>query len=1799
MNPLIRRKLPASVRNLLTDIGPKEEWTDAEPEAVTRDGILLPSRADASRQEELLTPAKAKEEEEEGGNAGRNVICMLCKIKPSCYTCPRCNLHYCGLPCYQSPDHSVCSEEFYKESVLKELKDMGKTESEGRKKMQEILVGLRQKAERTDGGMESLLKEAGIVSDDADRGEDEATEKVQIGRGELLSGDVDEEAKSTAEEQDLADRLSGLDVDKLSEEELWEILNSKEKETFMNLMKSGALAGLVPLWKPWWEEHSKGGRALVEELNKQEREDSTTVEALNSSKVFSSIQEALDCGETLILSGGYLDKEDHLAPARAVEAVAHIMTGKDGKDATGYCLAALSQLRSVLSHARSSLSKEGEEGEKRQKYFLGSKKCEFFQAWVLDNAHQIRRLALELWTEHGKRESVRDSMEKAKTVVEENLKKGKRRTNRTGPPLSRLYSGALGSRRTGACSRLVSPAASSSCVGPYVVPSVRGYAVVTEKKDEASVAVRSQQAQQFDWALTKLDTSVRRTGRITKTLLLRIFHDICRAGYPSGNQALLLLRSCGSLLPEMPQEERTVLAHRVWEKLQELGAQYDVSHYNALLKVYLQNDFKFSPTDFLAKMEAANVQPNRVTYQRLIAAYCQNGDIEGAGTILGFMKSKDLPITEAVFNSLVTGHARAGDMESAKNILSVMRGAGIEPGPDTYVSLLTAYAEKGDMDSVKKTMEAAESADCGLTDRDIMQVIFALAKAGHHQHTPQMVEYLKQERGYMPDAMNLCLSLITQKQEDTAFDIMKSFLTVQAGGLTSDSPNLGNFFLRHCVNMDTAVEKIMRYCKALQESNLHLSPLVFSVQCALEAKNTGVLEVMKGMKELGVVRSFLPALDHNSFRGSLIQGFRKSDDVESMVKITDLLYKDKRFSKETSNPVDSVSFFLYNLIDSMSEQEVQAQEDKLRSFFIQLQSRNITISLNIYRGIRNVLRSCHVPELIKDVITLVDPKERASIGTAAPRPTGIEFKLQSLEKKLVDLKAENKPISSVLKQTIQTLCAEENLQRALELKQQYEDEMTVGSYVTLISQCCQHGNVEEALNLKRELGRKDSSIVMDASKYIALVKMLSKNDRVDDALDILKEMKEKEVPMSDANVTMLFHVLNAVVTKGGVPVIQQLQDTIFTLGLAKPSANFCSPLITAYLHRNDLPGALEAAMECQKRYKHMPRIHDILVGLVEKGDTDLLQKAMDFMSQERGEMNMLYDLCFAFLQTGRYREARKIIETPGLRARPGRLQWYAEKCISGNQMETLEQMVDMTAKLFECDRDEMYSYILRLCKETYNWEKAEAVWTKMQEENVIPRERTLRLLADILRSNGQEVPFEVPETWYEKAATTQQVKAPATPTIGANMTDYQLRLSALCKKGKAKEAFAMLKKADKIGVQLTPAAYDHLIRALLAEGSVKDAMTVNDMAVSRMPSFELSNLANSLLVISYSKKGETKNALEKLKSMMQVDHVPSRLAITRLAQALGSSGDLAGIQELQSLLKGLGTTMNLSSMLFVNNTAMGHINNGDVESAVELLESFYTSPDSNNDSMSFVFRKVLEQDDDKVLDKFFSHDNVGVSPEPDHHRGLREKPDPQQIHSDRETTTSRCNAVAEQKEVLMSYMTKKAQTPGQVGKIKALLSLIPDFVEKDVVCTYLMKCHALDKDLPSAKALYEQMQKEGMVTDELFLKRLAKLYRDAGEPVPFVEPPMKRDNLVGEWRLFRQSPGGLRCCLLLERGEIEAGVLQVLRRKAERDEFWQSQDDSGGIKKIHPRLLFPPSKSHCFLLMSLSFFYIKLFELKF
>lgn len=67
------------------------------------------------------------------------------------------------------------------------------------------------------------------------------------------------------------------------------------------------------------------------------------------------------------------------------------------------------------------------------------------------------------------------------------------------------------------------------------------------------------------------------------------------------------------------------------------------------------------------------------------------------------------------------------------------------------------------------------------------------------------------------------------------------------------------------------------------------------------------------------------------------------------------------------------------------------------------------------------------------------------------------------------------------------------------------------------------------------------------------------------------------------------------------------------------------------------------------------------------------------------------------------------------------------------------------------------------------------------------------------------------------------------------------------------------------------------------------------------------------------------DALESFKAMLSADRVPSQLAITRLVQALGSSGLVEEIRAVEALTRRLGSSLNLSSMVFVNNTALAHI----------------------------------------------------------------------------------------------------------------------------------------------------------------------------------------------------------------------------------------------------------------------------------
>uniref|UniRef100_A0A0A9ZCR7 Zinc finger HIT domain-containing protein 2 n=2 Tax=Lygus hesperus TaxID=30085 RepID=A0A0A9ZCR7_LYGHE len=140
-----------------------------------------------------------------------NALCQLCKDEIFKYVCPRCNIPYCSVRCYQSQAHSDCSEEFYKENIQEWLKAEG-PDSESKKTMMEML---------------KKFENQNLDEDDLE-----------------TDNDSDDEGS-------LTDRLAEVDLD--DPDEVWDRLLPEERQEFLEMLKNGDVTKLIPEWEPWWE----------------------------------------------------------------------------------------------------------------------------------------------------------------------------------------------------------------------------------------------------------------------------------------------------------------------------------------------------------------------------------------------------------------------------------------------------------------------------------------------------------------------------------------------------------------------------------------------------------------------------------------------------------------------------------------------------------------------------------------------------------------------------------------------------------------------------------------------------------------------------------------------------------------------------------------------------------------------------------------------------------------------------------------------------------------------------------------------------------------------------------------------------------------------------------------------------------------------------------------------------------------------------------------------------------------------------------------------------------------------------------------------------------------------------------------------------------------------------------------------------------------------------------------------------------------------------------------------------------
>eukprot|EP00891_Asterochloris_glomerata_P008977 jgi/Astpho2/8977/fgenesh1_pg.00133_%23_30_t len=210
---------------------------------------------------------------------GDSTTSSRCHQQWARYTCPRCNLRYCSLPCYKEHDQR-CTEGFYRENAVEQLQQTQADPAE-RHRMLQILKRihdqeLEERAQLTD--VDANSEDGSSVLAAQARSQ---AEHLQSGAGEEEGeGEVDdlEVSAALAEKLRLQLEAGGEDVT-IGEEDL----TPGELQDFRRALAAGQLSGLVEPWQPWWltdaavqVQLGPGGTALVAETGGQPPDSAST-----------------------------------------------------------------------------------------------------------------------------------------------------------------------------------------------------------------------------------------------------------------------------------------------------------------------------------------------------------------------------------------------------------------------------------------------------------------------------------------------------------------------------------------------------------------------------------------------------------------------------------------------------------------------------------------------------------------------------------------------------------------------------------------------------------------------------------------------------------------------------------------------------------------------------------------------------------------------------------------------------------------------------------------------------------------------------------------------------------------------------------------------------------------------------------------------------------------------------------------------------------------------------------------------------------------------------------------------------------------------------------------------------------------------------------------------------------------------------------------------------------------------------------------------------------------------------------
>lgn len=433
----------------------------------------------------------------------------------------------------------------------------------------------------------------------------------------------------------------------------------------------------------------------------------------------------------------------------------------------------------------------------------------------------------------------------------------------------------------------------------------------------------------------------------------------------------------------------------------------------------------------------------------------------------------------------------------------------------------------------------------------------------------------------------------------------------------------------------------------------------------------------------------------------------------------------------------------------LTECLVDQPADHLASLVPEMAANKVQVS----RATVDAIRSRYAPSApILDMLDQISSESLEDPGDSggSRMPSQNEMSIEELEAHLVELQSKGMNTRGALRRLLLLHCRFRHVERAVSLAEELEREgcaFTGAMHAQLLDLFVATGDLDRARQHLRRVAQVDPDFRLDAHKVLSLAALEASRGHPEAALSLLEQQQPHQPATQQTGgqggLERVAARLLAALVEGGASAEKALA-LLLSRQWVSPSAVLLGPLVRAPMEQGDLPAAVQALEECARRYRLTPLKGELSRRLIQQELSEELQRVVDISTEVHGEMNTLYDLMSYFLECGHMRQAQKILETPGLRARHQRLDMICEGFLRRNMVTQLEQLVAITRGLFDVNRDRLYQFLFRAYEGGDQAERALEAWAQMQEENVQPSETTMRLLATLLQRAGRPLPFTPP-----------------------------------------------------------------------------------------------------------------------------------------------------------------------------------------------------------------------------------------------------------------------------------------------------------------------------------------------------------------------------------------------------------------------------------------------------------------------